>query len=71
MVAPNPILGASQCALEDRILGQVDVLVGVELRTDVIDIGNELAAEFPDQIQKTVTVEVDPYQAAGDAALVA
>jgi len=33
------------------VLGQVDVLVGVELGTDVIDVGDELATQLPDQIQ--------------------
>jgi len=57
--------------MEDGILGQVDVLVGVELGTDVIDVGDELTTQLPDQIEETVTVEVDPDEAAGDAALVA
>jgi hypothetical protein len=51
-------------------LRQIDAGIGVELRTDVVDIGDELATQLPDQIQKTVTVEVDPDEAAGDAALV-
>lgn len=61
---------ADQGGVEDRALRQIDVLVGVELGTDVVDIGDEGAAQLPDQVQKSVTVEVDPDQAVGDAALV-
>ena len=64
-------VGADQSALEDGALRQVDVGIGVELRADVIDVGDELTTEYPHQVQKDVTVEVDPYQAAGDATLVA
>jgi hypothetical protein len=42
---------ADERALEDCILRQIDVLVGIELGTDVIDVGDELAAQLPYQIQ--------------------
>jgi hypothetical protein len=42
---------ADERALEDRALRQVDVLGAVELGTDVIDVGDELAAQLPYQIQ--------------------
>ena len=42
---------ADQGGVEDRVLRQVDVLAGVELGTDVIDVGDELATQLPDQIQ--------------------
>jgi hypothetical protein len=61
---------ADQGALEDGVLRQVGAVGVGELRPDVVDIGDELATQLPDQIQKTVTVEVDPDQGAGDAALV-
>ena len=35
----------------DRVLRQVDVGIGIELRTDVIDVGDELSTQFPDQVQ--------------------
>jgi hypothetical protein len=44
-------VGADQGGIEDRVLRQVDVVVGIELRTDVIDVGDELATQLPDQIQ--------------------
>ena len=55
--------------MEDGILRQVDRLRRGELGTNVVDVGHELAPQLPDQIQKTMTVEVDPDEAAGDAAL--
>jgi hypothetical protein len=42
---------ADQGGIEDCILRQVDVLIGVELGTDVIDVGDELTTQLPDQIQ--------------------
>jgi len=42
---------ADERALEDRALRQVDVLGAVELGTDTIDVGDELAAQLPYQIQ--------------------
>jgi hypothetical protein len=62
---------AHERRLEDRVLREEGVLVGAELRTDVVDVGDELAAHLGDEGQETVTVEVDPDQRAGDAALVA
>lgn len=41
------------------------------LRPDLVDIGNEGAGTVLDEVQQRVTVEVDPDQAAGNAALVA
>jgi hypothetical protein len=41
------------------------------LRTDLVDVGHKLAAGFLEEVQEAVAVEVDPYQRAGDAALVA
>ena len=38
-------VGADQSALEDGALRQVDVGIGVELRADVIDVGDELTTE--------------------------
>jgi hypothetical protein len=42
---------ADERALEDCALRQVDILGAVELRSDVIDVGDELASQLPDQIQ--------------------
>jgi len=61
---------ADQGGVEDRLLRQKDAGIGIELRTNFVDIGDEVATQLPDQIQKAVTVEVDPDEAAGDAALV-
>jgi len=47
------------------------VLVGLELGAQVVDVGDEGAAELVDQVQQGMAIEVDPDQAAGDAALVA
>ncbi len=41
------------------------------LRPDLVDVGNEGAGALLHEVQQSVTVEVDPYQAAGDAAFVA
>lgn len=41
------------------------------LRTDVVDVGDELAGVQADDVQKGMTIEVDPDQRARDAALVA
>ena len=38
---------------------------------NVVDVGDELAAEFVDQVEQAVAIEVDPDEGAGDAALVA
>ena len=46
-------------------------MVGHELGTDIVAVGDELAAELVDQVQQGMAIEVDPDQAAGDAALVA
>ena len=42
-----------------------------ELGTDFILIGHEQAARLVEQVEQGMTVEVDPYQGAGNAALVA
>src|ERR1700760_4010845 len=41
------------------------------LRTDLIDVGYELTGCFLEEVQEAVAIEVDPDQAAGNAALVA
>ena len=46
----------------DRVLRQEGVLVGAVLGTNVIDVGDELAAELVDQIEEGMTVEVAPDQ---------
>ena len=69
--ARGDAVGTYQRGLIDRVLGQESVLIGHELGTEIVDIGDELAAQFVDQIQQGMAIEVDPDQAAGDAALVA
>jgi hypothetical protein len=39
--------------------------------TDLVDVGYELALCFVEQVEQCVTIEVDPDEGAGDAALVA
>jgi hypothetical protein len=60
--------GADQAGGEDSLGAYAGVLI---LRTDFILVGHELALGFLEEVQEAVTVEVDPDQAAGDAALVA
>jgi len=62
---------AHQGRLVDGVLGKKGVLVGLELGPQVIGVGDELAAQFVDQIEQSMAVEVGPDEAAGDAALVA
>jgi hypothetical protein len=58
-----------QCGLVDGVVGQENVRVGAELGTDVVDVGDKLAAHLVDEIEQTVTIEVHPYQGASDATL--
>jgi len=37
--------------------------------TDLVDVGDELAACLVEQGHQGMTIEVDPYQATGDTAL--
>jgi hypothetical protein len=60
--------GARQAGGEDRRGAYAGVLI---LRTDFILVSHELALGFLEEVQEAVAVEVDPDQAAGDAALVA
>jgi hypothetical protein len=69
--ARGDAVGAYQRGLVDRVLGEEGVLVGHELGTEIVDVSDELAAQFVDQVQQSMAIEVDPDQAAGDAALVA
>ncbi len=43
----------------------------LELGTDLVLVGDELAACLAEDVEERMAVEVDPDQAAGDAALVA
>jgi hypothetical protein len=43
----------------------------VRIPTDVVDVGDELAAQLIDQVQQGMAVEVDPDERAGDAAFIA
>jgi hypothetical protein len=69
--AERNAIRAHQGAVEDGVLRQVGIAAGAELGTNVIDVDDELALHLPDQIRKTVTVEVGPDEGPGDAALVA
>ena len=55
----------------DGVLGQKRILVVAELGPDVVDVGDELAAQLIDQVQQGMAVEVDPDEGAGDAAFIA
>ena len=49
-------------------------IVGIrvlELGTNLVLIGYEQAAGFVEQVEQGMAIEVDPYQGAGNAALVA
>ena len=59
-----------QPAGPDSIPRHTGVLIGA-IPTDVVDVGDELAAEFIDQVQEGMAVEVDPDEGAGDAAFIA
>jgi hypothetical protein len=59
---------ARQAGGEDGRGAYAGVLI---LGTDFILVGHELALGFLEEVQEAVAVEVDPDQAAGDAALVA
>lgn len=52
--------------VEDRVLRQEDVLVGLELGTDVIDVGDEAAAQLVNQGEQGVAIEVHPDQRSGE-----
>ena len=56
----------NQGALIDRVLRQEGILIGTELRTDVIDVGDERTAETVDQVQQSMTIEVDPDEGSGN-----
>ena len=72
MVAPASWpLSRGQRVLIDRRLRDEGVAVGLELWTQVVDVGDESPAQLVDQVQQGMAIEVDPDQAAGDAALVA
>jgi hypothetical protein len=60
--------GANQAGGEDCLGANSGILI---LGTDFIDICQELAARLLEESEQAVTVEVDPDEAAGDAALVA
>src|SRR4051794_2072193 len=68
-----PTLGPTETGqrrIEDRGLIEDSRLVRAELRANVVLVGQEAAARFAEYLQQRVTIEVDPDQAAGDAALV-
>ena len=71
---PRPLrddVVAHQRRVEDRVLREEGVLVGAELRADVVNAGDELALHLVDEIEQSVAIEVHPDEGAGDAALVA
>jgi hypothetical protein len=59
--------GANQAGGKDCLGANSGILI---LGTDFIDICQELAARLLEEGEQAVTVEVDPDEAAGDAALV-
>ena len=59
-------VGADERLVEDRVLREEYVGVGLELGTNVIDVGDEGAAQLVDQIEEGMTVEVDPDQRSGE-----
>ena len=59
-------VGADQRLVEDRVLRQEDVVVGLELGTDVVHVGDEGAAQLMHQGEQGMTVEVDPDEGAGE-----
>ena len=48
---------AGEARLEDRVLGEKHVLVGLELGRDVIDVGDERTAELADQGEQSLEVD--------------
>jgi hypothetical protein len=50
----------NQRRLIDGVAGEEDVRVGAELRTDVVDVGDELATHLVDEIQQAVTIDSLP-----------
>lgn len=64
--AVGQAVGADECRVEDRALRQEDVLVGLELGMNVVDVGDEGAAQLLHQGEQGMTAEVDPDQRSGE-----
>ena len=67
----NPGRVRSDVGTTCQVLREECVLVSAELRTDVVDVRDELALHLVHEVEEAVTIEVDPDEGAGDTALVA
>lgn len=58
-------VGTDERGVEDRVLREEHVVVGLELRADVVHVRHVGAAEFVNESEQGIAVEVDPDQRSG------